>query len=379
MLRIFNINKLQYLLVISLIIIVIFPISLIFFIVIFEYLKINKYILTRVLLSLYLGFINANKFLESDLLGYSISYENSRLYGYMGSISREPLYFIFELMFSNLYIPFSFFIFFITFLSYMVLYKAALNFSKDLRFIDSLFLILFITFFFNIFNLSAHLVRQFIAMTIFIYGISFQDRKKLIFLSFLALLVHSSMVLFIPVVFFKTIYKKMSLKSGIFLFIRIGFMLIVGNYFIIILSNVPFLEYVIDRSVNNSETFTTNESIGLYGYVFLFLSLFLNILNQFKNKNKGNNFLFYNIFLFLVIFILVVGSFNDLLAYRYLFYLYLFFPFLIFEFFKFFKKFNFLTFFKFFIIVFLVFSFYFKIENGVWKYGPIQDLLLLLL
>lgn len=376
MLKIFN-SKIQYSLIIFSTIVVIFPITLFFCVIFFDFIKKNRFIFLRVFLSCYLSFINTNKFLESDLLGYSISYENSRLYGYIGAISKEPLYFIFELIFSKLNLPFSFFLFFITFSCYMLLYKAALNFADKNKFFDALFLILLITFSFNIFNLSAHLVRQFIAMSVFVFAVSLQSRKKLISLSFIAFFFHSSMVLFIPLIYLKPLHKKLTLNTTLLLLFGTGFMLIVGNYVLIILSNIPFLDYVINRSINDSDSFTTNESIGLNGFLFLFFTMFFNILCQLYYRKKEENFLFFNIISFIVVFIIVAGTFNNLLAYRYLFYLYLFLPYLLFKLLLIFKNYQILSIFKFLIIVSLVFMFFFKIKNGVWDFGPMQNILLI--
>jgi hypothetical protein len=259
----------------------------------------------------------------------------------------------------------------------MLLYKAALNFADKNKFFDALFLILLITFSFNIFNLSAHLVRQFIAMSVFVFAVSLQSRKKLISLSFIAFFFHSSMVLFIPLIYLKPLHKKLTLNTTLLLLFGTGFMLIVGNYVLIILSNIPFLDYVINRSINDSDSFTTNESIGLNGFLFLFFTMFFNILCQLYYRKKEENFLFFNIISFIVVFIIVAGTFNNLLAYRYLFYLYLFLPYLLFKLLLIFKNYQILSIFKFLIIVSLVFMFFFKIKNGVWDFGPMQNILLI--
>ena len=349
------------------------PPLLILFFIIFESIIKNKFLVTRVLLSSYLGFINTNKLLESDLLGYNISYENSSLSNIL-SIGKEPLYFFSEFIFSNLNLPFSGFLFFVTFSSYMLLYKASLNFCKKHKLLDSLFLILFITFFSNIFTLSAHLIRQFIAMSIIIYAISLENRKTSIFLTFLSFLIHSSALLFIPI-FFKSLDKKLTFKVLVYFFLGVFLLIQFINFVLTLLADIPFFNYFYNRSTSGIDAFTTSESMGSFSFIFLFLLISLNILNSLKHHRERNNFLFFNIISLFSIFIFVISFFNDLIAYRYLQYLIVYFPFVFFLFLSRFKNVQILFILKFGIIVFLCFYFFYKIENGVWNYGPVEYLI----
>lgn len=128
-----------------------------------------------VFLSLFLGFINSTKIPENDLnmyLGHFLLVEEYGFYEYLSVIQKEPLLYIFNFIFFPLLQgSFSLYIITITFISYLLFFQAIRLFFLKIKAPISLLVFgLFLAAFFpQLFSLSAHLIRQFIASSFFLY------------------------------------------------------------------------------------------------------------------------------------------------------------------------------------------------------------------
>lgn len=356
-------------------VLVLFPIMAIPLTILLEYRLNGKYRFSRYLIALYLAYLNTNKLVESDLLNYKNYFDNSKSFEFIifiEGIVKEPLYFLYQFFMSNLGLSFSVYLFLTTFLCYTLIFKSFDRiFVKESNF-QKILAIVIISFFFELFNISAHLLRQFIASVIFLYAISFNQHKRTVKIALIASLFHSSILLYFPFLFFKPIYNKIKYKD----FLKLLFYLFVLFLLIFVLTKVikslPFIGSVFNRVINSSDSFLTATKLGLRGYLFMGVSFLLVLISRFIK----NTSLLINLIVITILFSLsmkLLGS--ELLAYRFMFFLYLFTPILLIKIIYNYKA-N-IDFIVMIICVLFIVRFYSRLQNGVWNFGEIEKNLLL--
>ena len=142
------------------------------------------------LVSLYLGLVNITKTPESDLLNYIQAFHDSQLLGLSDFLvihSREPLYYISVFILGNSgFISETGFVFMSTFFPYYIFLSAIIKLSASvcLRNRSIIIIMISLAFFPQLFSLSAHLMRQFLAAAIMVYVLSefiiFGEKKYLV-------------------------------------------------------------------------------------------------------------------------------------------------------------------------------------------------------
>lgn len=201
----------------------------------------------------------------------------------------------------------SFYFFFISALATSVFsYKGILKNSEK----PSLSLLLFIIC--GLYMDSMNAVRQYIAISIFIYAITFifeKNFKNYLIWIIIASLFHSSVLIMIPVYFFCK--SRLTLKKRTIIFLALILLLpFVNQLFIGIISKTKYSYYL------TSAYGTANPT-----YSELIVSSILFVISSFlykKGKNNEKFNVYYNLtFLFLIVAIL---SFKVLLAYRIIMY-----------------------------------------------------------
>ena len=176
----------------------------------------------------YLGLVNVTKFPDSDLATYLEWYASAQdfsLPAFLAIYSREPLYWIYLHTIANL--PFEseqLFVFASTVISYLIfifaVVRLSLGFRLDARVITGL--IVAMMFFAPLFSLSAHLMRQFIAasLVILFFSESLLYAKRYWWILIVAILVHYSAILFLPLAMIKKI-DRVSSGFGVFLYLSL--------------------------------------------------------------------------------------------------------------------------------------------------------------
>ena len=176
-------------------------------------LKSNLINLLIIFLALSLSFINMTKVPENDLQFHAYQYlfvENRSLFEYLVIIKKEPIGYIFNFLIyhiSNGSIKIWIFVF--TFSSYLLFFSALKLFFQKITAPYHLlvFGLILAAFFPQLFSLSAHLIRQFIASSIFIYfavdKIFYGNNKW--WLAILGVLTHGSSLILYLFIYFKFI------------------------------------------------------------------------------------------------------------------------------------------------------------------------------
>lgn len=352
--------------------------SLLILIVILDCLRSRKFFFTAIFFSFFLSFINTTKEYESDLLGYFFTYEEALKYDfttYLALFSKEPIYFTLQYVFSNLGFSFKFFLFGFTATCYLLLFSAGSRvISKMDGKKDYLFLILFFTFFFEIFNLSGHLLRQFFASVLLLYGLTFEAKRVQYSVAAVASLLHSSTFFFMILFNLK---KELRIKRLLLSIIGIAILGVLLISLQNILYKIPYLGYVFERIFNNSDSFSTDVKMNSVAYFYTLFSIFLVLIWYLTQIRSRLSFLIPNIVLFNSIFVLIISNYNDLLAYRFFYYLYIFTSMLLLMLIERFRNQQLLFLFKILVISVLAIRFFYKVENSVWNFAPIENLLIM--
>lgn len=161
--------------------------------------------------ALIIGYINSNKVVEGDLLNYYSLYESAESHGFLEYVLIYGKDFFFTTLTYLLNIftkgDFKTYIFFLTASATFILLKGILKLTaaSNLNKQSSFFVIALTLLFFQIFEYSGHLIRQYISICIMFYGLGLyfeKKHKKAIVWVLLSILSHlSSMVLIIPIIF----------------------------------------------------------------------------------------------------------------------------------------------------------------------------------
>lgn len=341
-------------------------------------------ILAFVFLGLSFGCINVLKVPESDLLNYIEFYINAGKYDFINYLKIEDKeYLFFSLNYFSYYVlggSFHIYLIIFTALCYFLLFYSVRILDKHLKFgKESYFLaIIVIVLFPNIFSISAHLMRQFLAaslLIVFLIKNIFEGDKKSILFLVLSCLIHSSALLFI-IILLPFFNKRMSnTYMFIFLILSLGFGLILGR-FSSLFEGVPVLGYGIQRFTERDNVHVT-ENLGYLTILLQGITVFLFYfgIKKYKLNNFSRLYKLLYITLFLIIFILSNYQ-NTQMASRFNFYIYFLFPISIYFLYSILnireKKSK--NFFNLSLISLFLFWFCFKLNYGTWKYEHIEKL-----
>lgn len=347
----------------------------------------NKYFVQLSLLNLaaFLGLINVLKVPESDLINYIHTYNLAGETGWLSFLllfQKEPLFYLFTKVVN--YITSgneALYIISFTALGYYILFYALWKVHTYYKLsINNFIIAILCAFLFpNLFALSAHLVRQFIASSLIILFLvnNFYWNKKSIGLLFVAFLFHSTSLIF-AVCLLPLFANRMTLKRSILFLITSLGLLVVGNKLISImfavLSQIPLLSYAIGRVAEADEAKAEPLGMSILVFHIVIIVLFF-LISRIKKINNltNNNFRFFYLSFLLFVYILLNRN-NGIISLRFSFYMYFLLP---------------LSFY--FIVelvstrvvkilvqicVFIIFVLWFvyKINNGFWTYNDVDKL-----
>lgn len=201
---------------------------------------------------------------------------------------KDPIYYTLNFFFYNfISSEFSYFLFFLTFISYFFLTKAAYNFSKAIGFSHSFSLItvILVILFPQIFSFSGHILRQFLALSFGYYCLSIfyftKTKHWPIFGLIISTFIHSSNLLLLLFLFFKYDIKKF-LKFT-FILTPLGFLLYRLYYSDNVLING--FKRVSNLSTGGSELETISISVLILCLAIFFFNQLVNYYNK-KNTSK---------------------------------------------------------------------------------------------
>lgn len=348
----------------------------------------SKLISTFVIfLSFFLAFINITKIPENDLKFHASQYllaKNYTLINYLQHIEKEPLGYVFNyLMYFLSNGSIKFWVMTFSFFSYLLFFTSIKRFYTKLEMpTHSLVLSLVLAAFFpQLFSLSAHLIRQFIASSIFIYFAVdkiLYDKNKW-WLALTGILIHGSSLLLYVFIYFKFIgnFKKHKILN-ISLIILLLFYQSIAKILFFMLGGVhPAIDYILKRASQD-----TTYDLGGFQLLNFVLMLIMIVIVFFSTKDSyikirginiqlEKNVKFFFFTMIILSFFILLNLRQSELSNRLFFYLFFYFPFVIpFGFTKI-KQRAFVSYGL--SIIFMVY-FTYRLEIGVWSYASLSEL-----
>lgn len=384
-----------YFLLVLIFIIAPFP-SIIFaiYIIIFTQTKNRNYFYVLfAMLSLFLGLINTTKVLASDLEHYYYSFlnvGNSSLRDYVfnsgNSIDAyykgiEPLYYLISYLFYHILSNhFSNFVLVITVVGYMFLFLSIYNYFNYIgaNSLSILTAICILAFFNQYFYLTAHLVRQVLAFSIMFYCIVekaiYNKNRYLLIIS--SVLIHSSTLFFVPIIFIPIFKKKLSFRTVLILSVFIISIIIFANKALNFMLNITSFSSTLGYSFARISEGTFDDGLSLknsYLYIVC-LPLLIIVISQLliNKKNKQGTIFLFNVFIWLCILVFFTRS-APLIQYRFFFMIYCFMPIILPQ--LFFKNKILNKSFNLFLIIFFVARFFVTYSSAPWEYAPLDKIL----
>ena len=344
----------------------------------------NIFILLSVLISLYFGLINTTKIPKSDLEIYQETFYSAGEYSfweYIFLMGKEPAFMVLNyLLYKLTNGSFFFYMLIFTFLSYELIilgvYKYLSKLQKDS--LTILFGIVFATFFYQQFQSSAHLMRQFLAGSVLAFYLvyKFIYNKDLWYMLVLSVFIHSSALFFIPLVYINGLSKPISAKLfvtfGISILLISVLMAFILQAMVSLTAGIPFVNYIFFRLGNSNFGDASATSLGIIPIAVLCLLVGLTLYNVYlrKNNTTPGNFHFLNIFLCLALFLFATLHI-PLLSQRFFFFVYFFLPFII----TLMPTNLYTQRIKISAIFFLILLFFFELNSSVWTYDSLKELL----
>ena len=350
------------------------------------------YFFLFLLMALYMGVINVTKTPASDQVQYMNAYmqiPNQTLFESLTNIYGDSSRLTYKEMgygllnFLGYYISFGnyklFIIEFTVFL-YMLLMISIYKFFTYLEvypfkyyIISAIFILCFFSQFFNI---TIHLQRQIIATAVMIWALIDTTIKQKVnwFIALIAVTLHTSVALFLPV--FAFVYFRKRLKVWHIFCLMAIFCLsmsILSSISSVFLSLIGGDVYGLSRLANAGtsieDRFNTN--------IMLFFSiplLYISIRELWKNRYNINNSI--NLLFIAYCFLICFSYLNpdNTMQYRYFMMSYSFMPFILPLMFK--RNNNYRKIYLFLIAAFFLFRFYATFEDMVWDYASVEDVLL---
>ena len=331
--------------------------------------------LIAIIFSIFLGLINIFKNREEgDIVSYlryfDFAYENSFI-DFLSAFQIEPLFYIFTFLSSKLFLGnFSFFILICTFIMYYLLSMGIINFYKRLDLPNSLLKISLISVFFFplIFTWSFHLLRQILAFSLFINFIIIYITKHKInyFLIVSAVLTHTSIFLYAPIMIYYFIIRFYTKTKAIILSLLIS--ILISLTYASIITKFEYVNNTVTRISNSNfnDGLDINQTILFIVYILFIVCIYKWI------KIKQSTQILLAITILTSLIIIATSTFAPLISYRFAVNIYMLIPFVLYLFTdkRLFKTKVFLVIFS--LSIFIWFNYY--LANGPWDYGNLDNI-----
>lgn len=367
-------------------------------IAVYQYIKakgINeqKLMFVFVVFASYMGVINSGKFPGGDQANYWAVYMKvpqegllwaiNHIYGFRDSTNGKEFmnglynYFGYYLTAGQ----YGLYIFINTLFVYMPFFYVIKELFKDKRNGKYAILagVICLCFFTQFFNLTIHLQRQVLAFSIFIYAMYVKAKtgKTNYLLLFIAIFTHSTILFFIPFLYFDFFYERVTLKRAL--------QVLVLSLIAIFIVNRIMMSSEIEQLNDNALSYSLSrihEGGGSDGIdfnlqnflVFNLPLLFVSLRKMFVTGLKRIEYVVNNTFLLLFIFVLSFTG-SDLVQYRFSFFTYGYIGFLLPSLMS--EKSSVSRNFYMIISVFFIARFYLTFSQIIWTYDPIWKSLFL--
>lgn len=262
--------------------------------------KIDKYLVFAVI-SGFIGLLNIKKEPYSDFATYLEWYklaDSLSFKEYIWLIKKEPLFMALTYVVNRLTLGSeSIYVFVLSFLSYFLLLESLSIFHRKLNFSKLSFFtsVLVLVFFPYIFLLSAHLIRQFLAISIMAVVMSsfLLNRKFPIVSAMIATLIHST-----AAIIFLLVAVTRRWRIDIFIRIFVAFAgTIIGVFSVFIFFNslhgylyqIPLLGYISYRVVNIGNSWTTS-NLGYLSFVVLLFNVSITTFCSLQSSGNKNRY-----------------------------------------------------------------------------------------
>lgn len=342
-------------------------------------------------MALFLGLLNTCKIPESDMIGYIETYEEVASYNFMDYVflqEREILFFAFNYCAYyllagsvNLYIILCSFIgYFLVLYSIWKLHNA-INFGKYNFMLSVAVVILFP----NLFLLSVHALRQFLAASIMLYviveNVCYNKIRIIPFVS--AIFIHTTSA-FLGFIFLPFLKKAVTMNRLLIIsVVSVAFVSALPILFRYALFNFltqfpDFITYGFERLAGNRENAWQTENLSILMFLLYAFVCAIFFVASKRIKYQEDIYLHKFFYIGLVLFLFVACNYNDTeMALRFSFYLYFFVPVAFYFFTAIFNiKYNNVTgklcFFP--IVAIFFFWFIYKLFYGTWTYINIESL-----
>lgn len=333
-------------------------------------------------LSLYLCAINSTKVPESDMIGYLEMFSKAKANGLVGTIKFWDADKFKEIAYGTFVYLSSFvlddskglFIAVITFLTYLFIFKAIYITHKGEKTTNYILIAAAISlaFFNQYFTLTAHLIRQILATSIFLYAISLRIsniKEHWLWLA-IAFSIHNAVGVLIALSLIPHIKKRPNIFT---LCILCGIIVLFTTFFPKIANTLENIvdSYAIQRA-SSAEGASDGLEIDIIAAIIVFVPLgIISFINSLK-KRPGISPIYSNMTILLIL--LVVGlSFSPLLQYRFFFFAYSFIPFIIPYLFREGSILSKLYCFAFSCL--FIARFFLTFENSAWRYAPLDTII----
>lgn len=335
------------------------------------------------LLAVFLGFINVTKLPESDLAYHASGYTDARgvtIYQYLLSLKfKEFIFYAYNYIFYYLSGgSVKFWILTITFLGYFPFFIAIHSFQVKISGKPNyiIFSICIAAFFPQLFSLSAHLIRQFIAGSIALYFLveKLVYKKNKWWLIFLGAFIHSTSI----IIFAMGLVPFLKKRPNVTNISKYGFLvLILGGYQILsqsllsTFSETAGIGYALERA--SRDTTFELAAFSITNYIFILILAFLLIKRVYVNNldKKINGVEFISNIIFIQIFFILINLHQAELSNRLFFYLCFFFPLIIpLQF----QQSNYGVLRKI-LTLFLIYFFSYRLILGTWHYATIAEIM----
>ncbi len=288
-----------------------------------------------ILVAAYLGLVNLTKLPESDLAVYIQSLRDAKdleLGSFLLLYSREPLYYVGMYYLGNIpQVDYRHYIFLSTFIAYLIFALSVIRISLKLQLSHPLILgvVVCLLFFPQLFNLSAHLMRQFLASSILMLFLSFiyTSGQKRWLLAVIAFFIHYSTV---AIILSLQVRNLSRLSSSLFF---IAYLILLPTAFagLVIVSfylvELPIVGIIFSRLSDAGDNGATHEAFGLVHFVFSSVILIMVLFNLSGKRalRRGTSGWTINLMSLIIAIAVLLTSLRDdfsLITLRFFFFLY---------------------------------------------------------
>lgn len=288
-----------------------------------------------ILVAAYFGLVNLTKLPESDLEVYIQSFRDAKdleLGTFLLLYSREPLYYTAVYYLGNIpQVDHRHFIFLSTFIAYLIYAVSVIRVSLKSQLSHPLILgvVLCLLFFPQLFNLSAHLMRQFLASSIIMLFLAsiYTSGQKRWPLAVSAFFIHYSTILIILSLQVRD-FPRLSSSLVFLTYIVLLPTALVGLVAVsLYLTEFPIIGIIFSRLSNPGDSGATHEAFGLLHLVFALAVLIVALFNISGKQalRRGTAEWTINLMSLIVASTVLLTSFRDdltLITLRFFFFLY---------------------------------------------------------